>query len=349
MKNKVAVCGHFGIGHTLLNGQTVKSVIVTDELEREMGKGSVWRIDTHGRKNQLWMFPKLVWALMTCGSIIILPANDALLYEVPWLQFWNKIFRKKLFYVVIGGWLREYLEGYPKIASALKKYRGIFVETSTMKQDLERVGFENISILPNCKPLKILRKEELVYSFTEPLPLVTFSRVMEEKGIGELVRVVQEVNSELGREALSLDIYGQVDSNETDWFEELKKTFSSAVRYKGCVAFDKSTEVLSQYFALVFPTKFYTEGVPGTIIDAYSAGLPVISSKWANFADVVDDGVTGVGFEFVNWDELKGILKRIVLEPSIIYQKKEASLRKAVAFAPDNIVPELTKKLVGGG
>ena len=348
MKNKVAVCGHFGIGHTLLNGQTVKTVIVTDELEKELGKGAVWRIDTHGRWNQLWMFPKLVWALMCYESIIILPANDALLYEVPWLGFWNRIFRKRLFYVVIGGWLKEYLGGYPKIGKRLKTYDGIFVETSTMKKDLEEDGFRNISILPNCKPLKILSKEELEYNFAEPLPLVTFSRVMEEKGIADLVRTVQDINREMGREALSLDIYGQVDGNETDWFEELAKTFSSAVKYKGCVAFDKSTEVLSRYFALVFPTKFFTEGVPGTIIDAYSAGLPVISSKWANFADVVEDGVTGVGFEFENWDELKNLLMSIVENPSVIYQKKEACLRKATEFAPEKVIPRLTKRWGGG-
>lgn len=349
-KARVAICGHFGIGLTLLNGQTVKTVIVTDELESELGKGSVWRIDTHGRWKQFLMFPKLLWALLVCQSVIILPANDALLYEVPWIAFWNRFFKKKLFYVVIGGWLKEYLEGYPKIASQLKDYDGIFVETTKMKKDLEIVGFTNISVLPNCKPLKIVSKEDMVYSFTEPLPLVTFSRVMEEKGIGNLVHVVKAVNSELGRDAISLDIYGQVDENEKEWFERLKATFSTVIHYKGCVAFDKSAETLSKYFALVFPTRFYTEGVPGTIIDAYSAGLPVISSKWENFGDVIEEGVTGVGFEFENWDELKKLLISIVNNPAIIYQKKEACIRKAIEFAPEKVIPKLAKQLpVGGG
>lgn len=345
MKNKVVVCGHFGFGHTLLNGQTVKTVIVADEIERELGSGSVWRIDTDGQWNQIWMFPKLVWALLTCTSVIILPAQKALRYEVRWLSFWNTLFNKKLYYVVIGGWLKKYLKKHPNIEKKLKCYNGIFVETSTMKRELKSVGFENIFVLPNCKPLDILRKEELKYHKTEPYPFVTFSRVMEKKGIGDLVRIINEINRELGRVALSLDIYGQVDESETQWFEELKKTFGEAICYKGCVPYDKSTEVLSKYFALVFPTKFYTEGVPGTIIDAYSAGLPVISSKWANFDDVIEEGVMGIGFEFNNWVELKCILKKIVEDASIINNKKENCLKAAKKFLPESIVPELVKEL----
>ena len=342
---RIAVCGHFGIGLSLLNGQTVKTVIVTDELEKELGENSVWRIDTHGRWNHMLMFLKLIWAQIFCDSIVILPAHGALLYEVPWLYFWNKLFNKKLFYIVIGGWLNDYLKTYPKIAKELKSFNGIFVETSSMKRDLEEVGFQNIIIMPNCKPLKVLSENELTYCSAEPLPLVTFSRVMEEKGIGELVRIVKEINHELGRVALSLDIYGQVDNNQIDWFETLKKSFDSTIQYKGCVAFDKSTDVLSQYFALLFPTKFYTEGVPGTIIDAYSAGLPVISSRWANVDDVVDDGSTGLGFDFENWNELKTILKKIIDEPSIIYRMKKFCLIKAIDYLPEHIVPKLVQTL----
>ena len=32
---KVAVCGHFGLKHNLHNGQTIKTIIITNELECE--------------------------------------------------------------------------------------------------------------------------------------------------------------------------------------------------------------------------------------------------------------------------------------------------------------------------
>ena len=53
---------------------------------------------------------------------------------------------------------------------------------------------------------------------------------------------------------------------------------------------------------------FFTEGIPGTIIDAYSAGVPVISARWESFSDVVEEGRTGIGYEFDNMRELENVL-----------------------------------------
>ena len=35
---------------------------------------------------------------------------------------------------------------------------------------------------------------------------------------------------------------------------------------------EKTVKTLENYYLLLFPTKFRTEGIPGTIIDALSAG-----------------------------------------------------------------------------
>ena len=48
MMKKVCVLGHFGSGKNLLNGQTVKTKIVTNELECQIGLNNVDKIDTHG-------------------------------------------------------------------------------------------------------------------------------------------------------------------------------------------------------------------------------------------------------------------------------------------------------------
>ena len=38
---KAGVCGHFGIGRNLLNGQTVKTKTVTEELKNRLGETQV--------------------------------------------------------------------------------------------------------------------------------------------------------------------------------------------------------------------------------------------------------------------------------------------------------------------
>lgn len=173
-----------------------------------------------------------------------------------------------------------------------------------MKVNMEKLGFSNIYILPNCKELKILKENELVYAASKPFKLCTFSRVMKEKGIEDAVNAVEEINKKYGETVFTLDIYGQIDSMQTEWFESLQSRFSKDISYKGLVPFDKSTGVLKNYYALLFPTRFYTEGIPGTIIDAYASGVPVISAKWESFNDLVNEKIVGYGYTFGNYNEL---------------------------------------------
>ncbi len=56
---------------------------------------------------------------------------------------------------------------------------------------------------------------------------------------------------------------------------------------------------------MLFPTKFKTEGIPGTIIDAYASGLTVVSSIWDNYNEIIDDGITGIGYEIDNYNDFK--------------------------------------------
>lgn len=197
-KARVAVIGHFAFGKECLDGQTVKTRIVTDELGKQLGNENVLKIDTHGGKITLLKAPfQALKALKKCKNVVILPAHNGLRVYAPLLTFFRKFFKKrKLHYVVIGGWLPEFLQKRKRLAKKLKSFDGIFVETNTMQNALEKQGFTNIVVMPNCKDLKILKPEELVYPTGEPYKLCTFSRVMKEKGIEDAVNAVKEVNEE---------------------------------------------------------------------------------------------------------------------------------------------------------
>lgn len=336
---KVGVCGHFGIGKNLLNGQTVKTKTITEELENQLGQDQVLIADTHGGLKHLPKMTIHTWRLFKqCENIIILPAYKGLLFFVPLCSIFNRIFHRKLHYIVIGGWLNSYFDNHRVLEKLLNRFDSICVETSAMKKALESRGFRNIFLLPNCKKLNVLSVESISEDTGEPRALCTFSRVMEEKGIGELVRTVENVNEKLGRTAYILDIYGMIWDTYKDEFERLKKSFPEYICYKGTVDFDKSTNVLRDYFALIFPTKFYTEGVPGTIIDAYAAGIPVISAKWESYDDIIDEGHTGIGFPLGDFDALERLLIEISEEPDRITSMKENCLKKAEQYSPADVL-----------
>ena len=344
---KISVIGHFAYGKTFLDGQTVKTKIFTEELKNKLGEEQVLTFDTHGGWKSLIKAPlQVLSALRKSENILIFPAHNGLRVYAPLLSFFRFFFKKrKLHYVVIGGWLPDFLKKRKALSNTLKKFDAIYVETSTMCRALSAQGFANVSVIPNCKRLNVLSSDNLVYTLNAPYKLCTFSRVMKKKGMGDAIAAISRVNESIGQHFFSLDIYGPVDESEIDWFNSLSSSFPEYVKYCGPVPFDKSVEVLKDYFALLFPTRFYTEGVPGTIIDAYTAGIPVISARWESFADVVDDGVTGVSYEFENVDDLTARLFEIANDPSIINSKKPACIKKAAEFTPESALTELIKRL----
>lgn len=342
---KVGIIGHYGYGLDLANGQTIKTKIITEYLNNVLN-GECTTIDAHGGiKAVIPVIRGSIKCLKNCENVIILLTENGLRVAVPVLALLNRKYHKKLHYVVIGGWLPKFLEKHPIIEKQLKLFTCIYVETSTMKTRLEKKGFSNIVVMPNCKKLDIVDCSELNKSYREPFPICTFSRVMKEKGIETIINVVKSINYNAKRTVYRLDIYGQVDPAQREWFDKLKKDFPSYINYGDVIPFDKSVTVLKNYFLLVFPTHFYTEGIPGTIIDAYAAGLPVISAKWESFSDVVEEGSTGYGYTFGNVQELEAILNSAANEPKNIISMKEKCLNKAIDYTLESALNELIVRL----
>ena len=342
---RVCIIGHFGHGENLLNGQTVKTKIVTKEIVKELGKKEVSCIDTHGGvKALISAFRHALIALKYHKNIIIMPAENGLRIFAPLLVLLNLLFHRKLHYVVIGGWLPEFLKKRKKLTKALMSFDGIYVETNTMRKALEAQGFNDVYVMPNFKDLNILKESELVYHHTEPYRLCTFSRVMKEKGIEDAVNAVKTVNEHFGRIVYTLDIYGQVDSAQTEWFNELKSSFPLYIKYGEFVPFDKSVEVLKNYFALLFPTYYEGEGFAGTLLDAMAAGVPVIASDWRYNPEIVNEK-TGYVYPVHDNHAFVTTLISVGNNSDLLLSKKSDCLKEAEKYRAENVIQCLTSKL----
>lgn len=348
MQVKVGILGHFGEGANLLNGQTVKTKIITEELQNRFGQAQILKIDTHGGLKTLLKAPfQTLRALKNSANVLMFPAHNGVRVYAPLLCIQRAFFNnRKIHYVVIGGWLPQFLQKHKWLAGFLKRFDGIYVETTTMKRALEAQGFENVCILPNCKNLRIPDEQELVCPTSAPFKLCTFSRVSKEKGIEDAVRAVKAINEKQGSTVYTLDIYGQIDANQGEWFEQFRQTFPPYVRYRGTVDYDKSVETLKDYFALLFPTRYFTEGLPGTVIDAYAAGLPVIAAKWESFDDIISEN-TGFGYEFGSVQDLIRVLERVCHNPSLVTEKKSSCLARYRAYSPACAIEVIVRKIGG--
>ena len=344
-RKKICIIGHFGFGQEFADGQTVKTKTITDELEQVFGADQISRKDTEGARNKIFQLPFSIFkALKQHDNVVIFPAHNGLRVIAPLLVIGNVFFHRGLHYCVIGGWLPEFLKKHRWLKKFLKKFRGIYVETNTMKTVLTEMGFCNIFVLLNCKKLRILEEDELFYPASEPLGLCTFSRVMKEKGIEDAVNAVMRVNEFAGRQVYSLDIYGQVDANQTAWFEALKNTFPPYIRYRGVAEYDQSVAVLKGYFALLFPTYYDGEGFAGTLIDSMSSGVPIIASDWKYNSEIINEK-NGLCYKTHDTDDLCKRLEYIYTHQTEWNSKKVNCLAEARKYDVANAIGVLVNAI----
>jgi glycosyltransferase involved in cell wall biosynthesis len=93
---------------------------------------------------------------------------------------------------------------------------------------------------------------------------------------------------------------------------------------------------LSNYDLLLFPTRYFTEGLPGSIVDAYFAGLPVIATKWKHAEEFVIHGKTGYIVPFENGTkQMANCLSNLDLDRNLLHEFKKNALSEAQRFTSD--------------
>lgn len=343
---KAVIIGHFGFGYNYSDGQTIKTQNIHNALIKKYGEEQIKPIDTHGSITSFVKAPFiLLKAFFQSKNIIILPAQRGLQIYAPIIWVYKKFFHDvRVHYAVIGGWLPSLLEKKNLLHKTVKSIDFIYVETNTMKASLESLGITSV-VMPNFKTLQVKSTPNEICFQDKSLPLCIFSRVMKQKGIEDAINAVVAINEKEKKTCYSLDIYGPIDPAETEWFEELIAKQPSYINYMGVVSQDKIIDTLSRYFSLLFPTRFYTEGVPGTIIDAYASDLPVIVSKWQSYKDIVEEDVTGFAYEFGNTDEFESILYQIYQNPSRINNLRENCRQYANKYSADEAIKILDERL----
>ena len=124
----------------------------------------------------------------------------------------------------------------------------------------------------------------------------------------------------------------------------MRKT-TNAIHYGGILPFDKASQVLNQYYMLLFPTTFYGEGFPGTIIDAYASGLPVIASDWRFNPELIEKDYTGLIYDHEEPDALIRCIIYAVNNPNKIDSMRKNCIHEAQKYTPDNVMPIIFNKI----
>lgn len=343
---KVSVIGLFCTGQDVADGQSVKTRIVTQELEKALGADQVRRIDTYGwKKNPMKLFLNCVMAVLKSENVMFM-TDEGGIRVFPWLLYLANIRKKcKLHYYVVGGWLGTYLDRSASAAKILKKLDAVYVELSGMELDLHARGFKNVVLVNKFRRMTPVSLEELDLIPQPPYKLCYFSRVMKEKGVEECIEAVKLANHQAGFEKYTLDIFGSVNPGYQARFEELTEAFPSFIRYGGVVDFQSSSSVLKDYFAMLFPTYYASEGYPNTVVDAFAAGLPIIATRWNYNTEVIHDHTDGILVDVKDVRQIVDAMEYISSDSEWYASMRVNCLARCQEYLPEIAVSKVIEQL----
>lgn len=330
--NKIFVLGYFGKQTNQLDGQTIKTrdlyKLICQEFEY------VDYYDTEEFKYHRLSIFKMLWKVITCHTIVYLPAHNNLTVIFPLIYIISKIFRTKIHYFVVGGWLKEFLANLPIHRLMLRHISGIHTETKLLKNELETCyNFTNIDVFPNFRFFDFKPSR----TNSDKLRVVFMARVNKMKGLDWIFKLADYITINRLEDKITLSFYGPIHDEDRDYFETELSKFSFA-EYKGVLQPTEIHQILNNYDLMLLPTHYYTEGLPGSIVDAYISGIPVIVTEWKHAKEFVEDGVCGYIIPFENGvNDLIEHVVRLADNREELRTLQEGALLQRVSFTPPSI------------
>lgn len=295
MSNRICVLGYFDYDGKYLDGQIVKTRNV-HKLLQKYHPGEISSFNTMGVRRNPFLLFKLLWELIRCKTLVIIPAHNNLTYTLPVAYYLSKLFCYRIVLICIGGWQVEFFGGsdqfkpHPRQLKISKKIRAFLPEMKIVEEELIcRFEFKNIEMFPNFRFFDTTVQQ--IENKSETLKLVFFARINKQKGYHTVFKFADQIIA--NNYNIIIDFYGPVNANDIDDFNALVDKYKSCVRYLGVLKEDEVNARLVNYDVVLLPTQYYTEGLPGTVLDAYIAGLPVIATEWKHSHEFIEDNKSG--------------------------------------------------------
>jgi glycosyltransferase involved in cell wall biosynthesis len=141
-------------------------------------------------------------------------------------------------------------------------------------------------------------------------------QIAHHKGVHLLIEAFRKLC--MTEQQAELHIYGGLDQHPR-YVASLKRLANNhpAIQFHGRFNNDKVGHILSSLDVTVVPSVCYETG-PLTIMEAYAAGIPVVTTALGNMAEVVRHGVDGLHFKFGDVDDLAYQLQRLLDDPTLL-------------------------------
>jgi len=200
-----------------------------------------------------------------------------------------------------------------------KKKPTVTVSQST-KRDLEKLGFNHLTVIPNG-----LEREPLNYVplKSKKLSLIYLGRLKKTKNPEDAIKVFNRVQKTFPETKIWIVGKGPL-------LEKLEKKYASRnIKFLGYVSEEKKFSLLKEAHFLLVPS--IREGWGQVVIQANSMGTPAIGYKVPGLVDSIQHKKTG--YLVNNYEEMANIIKQIWKDPNRYIQLSQCALNWAKNFS----------------
>lgn len=268
----------------------IGGVIVSSEnLIKSMEMNGVDHIVVNTNKiryvNQLYALIAILWKIVSNLQKVdhlALNLNDReLIYIAPIATWLGKLFGKSCSLRIFGGNLDSFIDGQGILQKkmfefAVANVQAVFLQTRRLVAMHDQ--YRNIHWLPTCRYAMKERRTQKPFGRR----YVFLGHIRKEKGVREILAACEELGTKY-----YVDFYGTLVDIGLEEFNEVN------CRFMGMIPNEQVAQVLAEYDVLLLPTYWKGEGYPGVVIEAFSAGLPVIASNIENIAELVENDRNG--------------------------------------------------------
>ena len=342
----IGIIGRVAEGSNLCDGQTVKTRVLADELIRRYPDSQLLIADTYEyKKHIIGLIFKVIRCIKKGDVIFILLSRNGRRVIFPIVDAINRIYHKPIFHDVIGGAFEYDLVESRALQRICSRFDINWIESRGAVERILAAGFQNAAYLPNFKRLSPIARPEEYADSDSVYRFCTFSRVMREKGIGTAAQAVLDINRSSGSRKAALDVYGPIENGFEEELRQYVESSDGAISYKGVADFSSSVDVLKKYYMLLFPTTFDGEGFPGTLIDAFSAGLPVIATDWHYNGEIIDQDRTGFLYDPKEPYRLRELIEYCMSEPERINEMRKNCLAEVRQYDADTVMDTISQRI----
>ncbi|KAA0988876.1 glycosyltransferase [Dyadobacter aurulentus] len=227
--------------------------------------------------------------LLHDGSLFL----DSVKSDFPWKAVFKGVYRNSVlqtFWLAFVTWFHKQMGTWDLVDKYIlltDAARNLFLESSL------KINPDKLIVKPNSGPPSTVAKGPRLPHF------MFVGRLTEEKGIVAMLTAFEQTGS-------YLKIAG------TGPLENLVQDFCSRCRnisYMGSLTKEEVLSEISKCSALIFPSIWF-EGMPMTIIEAFSTGTPVLASNLGAMSTMIQDGTNGMHFKPNDSGDLCKTIKR---------------------------------------